>query len=337
MAAMQDNQHNPAAHPYDALRPALVLDAIEAAGFTPDGRLLALNSYENRVYQVGIDEGPAVVAKFYRPGRWSRAAILEEHDFAKELVERDLPVVAPLMDGAGRTLLEHQGFLYAVYPRQGGHWPELESTQDLTRMGRFLGRLHAVGAVRGFGHRPQLSIEEMGDASVSFVVDEGFVPVDLVSAYRTLADDLLIGVRAAFERAGAYRAIRLHGDCHPGNVLWTEDGPHFVDLDDTCSGPAVQDLWMLLSGDRAEMNVQLGALLEGYTQFHDFDPRQLHLVEALRTLRMMRYSAWLARRWHDPAFPKAFPWFGQPRYWEEQILALREQAALLSEPPLIWP
>ena len=325
-----------AGHPYERLQPGLVLDAVEAAGYRPDGRLLALNSYENRVYQVGIEDGPTLVAKFYRPQRWSRAAILEEHDFAVELVERDIPVVAPLADAAGGTLHEHQGFRYALYPRQGGHWPELQSDQDLLRMGRFLGRMHAVGALRRFGHRPELSIQEFGEASVAFVVEHGFVPPDLSVAYRTLTDDLLVAVHAAFARAGPYPAIRLHGDCHPGNVLWTDDGPHFVDLDDACSGPAIQDLWMLLSGDRTDMTAQLGALLEGYNQFYDFDPRQLHLLEALRTLRMLRYSAWLARRWDDPAFPRSFPWFGQPRYWEEQILALREQAALLSEPPLVW-
>lgn len=334
--AMEHNKDGAVAHPYEKLGPGLVLDAIEAAGYRPDGRLLALNSYENRVYQVGIEDGPTLVTKFYRPGRWNRAAILEEHDFAIELVERDIPVVAPMADSVGRTLREYANFLYAIYPRQGGHWPELQSSQDLTRMGRFLGRLHAVGAIRRFGHRPQLSIEEFGVASVEFVLAHGFVPQDLVHAYRTLTDDLLVAVRAAFERAGPYSAIRLHGDCHPGNVLWTDDGPHFVDLDDACSGPAIQDLWMLLSGERAEMNQQLGALLDGYSQFYDFEPRQLHLVEALRTLRMLRYSAWLARRWDDPAFPHTFPWFGQPRYWEEQILALREQAALLTEPPLVW-
>lgn len=338
---MEHNKEGPATdmatgHPYDQLQPGVVLDAVEAAGFLPDGRLLALNSYENRVYQIGIEGGPALVAKFYRPGRWSDAAIVEEHAFACELAQREIPVVAPLADGSGRTLLVHAGFRYALYPRQGGHWPELQSGQDLERMGRFLGRLHAVGAIRAFRHRPRLSIESFGEESVAFVLEQGFVPPDLVTAYHTLTDDLLLAVRAAFERAGPFAAIRLHGDCHPGNVLWTDDGPHFVDLDDACSGPAIQDLWMLLSGSRAEMNAQLGALLDGYSQFHEFDPRQLHLVEALRTLRMLRYSAWLARRWDDPAFPRSFPWFGQPRYWEEQILALREQAALLSEPPLTW-
>lgn len=323
-------------HPYERLQPGLILDAVEAAGYRPDGRLLALNSYENRVYQVGIEHGPALVAKFYRPRRWSRASILEEHAFAAELAEREIPVVAPLAGADGGTLHEHRGFRFALYPRQGGHWPELQSEPELARMGRFLGRLHAVGALRGFVHRPALSIREYGDDSVAFVIEHGFVPPDLITAYRTLTDDLLLAVRAAFDRAGPYGPIRLHGDCHPGNVLWTDDGPHFVDLDDACSGPAVQDLWMLLSGDRAEMSTQLGALLDGYTQFHDFAPRQLHLVEALRTLRMLRYSAWLARRWDDPAFPRSFPWFGLPRYWEEQILALREQAALLSEPPLVW-
>ncbi len=324
------------AHPYERLQPGLMLDAVEAAGYRPDGRMLALNSYENRVYQVGTEAGPTLVAKFYRPQRWGREAIAEEHAFAVELRDHEIPVVAPLADASGNTLHEHAGFYYAIYPRQGGHWPELQSQQDLGRMGRFLGRMHAVGAVRSFNHRPSLSTREYGADSVSFVLEHGFVPAELTHAYGTLCADLLLAVDAAFDRAGRYPVIRLHGDCHPGNVLWTDAGPHFVDLDDACGGPAVQDLWMLLSGGREDMTVQLGALLDGYSQFHDFDPRQLHLIEALRTLRMLRYSAWLARRWDDPAFPRNFPWFAQPRYWEQQILALREQAALLSEPPLMW-
>lgn len=321
------------AHPYDALTPDVILDAVEAAGFQCDGRLLALNSYENRVYQVGIEAGAPVVAKFYRPGRWSNAAILEEHAFARELVAHEIPVVAPLAFD-GETLLESHGFRLALYPRRGGHPPELDRPDTLHWLGRFIGRIHAVGAVRGFRHRPTLSLESYGGASVRFLLEHDWLPDHVREAYETVTRDLLHAVQAAFQRAGDVRSIRLHGDCHPGNILWTDAGPHFVDLDDARMGPAVQDLWMLLSGDRAEMTAQLAEILDGYGQFFDFDPRELNLVEALRSLRILRYAAWLARRWADPAFPHNFPWFAAPRYWEEHVLALREQLALLQEPPL---
>lgn len=321
---------------YRLLDPDRVLDAVESLGFRSDCRVLALNSYENRVYQIGIEDGPALVAKFYRPGRWSDAAILEEHGFALALAERDLPVVAPL-PVQDRTLHEHQGFRFALYPRRGGRWPDLDDPDKLERLGRLLGRIHAVGAAGRFEHRPALDMAAMGEWPRAWLLERGFIPEYLRPAYASLTADLLERVRAAFARAGAVQAIRLHGDCHPGNILWTDAGPHFVDLDDCRTGPAVQDLWMLLSGDRGERTGQLAALLEGYGQFRDFDSRELHLVEALRTLRMLHYSAWLAQRWDDPAFPLAFPWFNTPRYWEEQVLALREQAAALDEPPLaVW-
>ncbi len=321
-------------HPYEALTPDAVLNALEAEGFVCDGRLLALNSYENRVYQVGIEDGAPVVVKFYRPGRWSDAAILEEHGFALELAGHEIPVVAPLADAGGRTLFEHAGFRFAVFPRRGGRWPELDNADNRLWLGRFIGRIHAVGETRPFEHRPTLTIESFGEASVRYLREHDFIPDHLHAAYDSLTADLLVQIRAAFERAGPVASLRLHGDCHPGNILWTDDGPHFVDLDDARMGPAVQDLWMLLSGERAERTIQLGDVLEGYEEFRDFDPRELHLVEALRTLRLLHYSAWLARRWDDPAFPRSFPWFNTHRYWEEQVLSLREQAAALSEPPL---
>jgi Ser/Thr protein kinase RdoA (MazF antagonist) len=314
-----------------------VLDALASAGFAGDGRLLALNSYENRVYQVWLEDAesakPSVVAKFYRPGRWSEAQILEEHAFTGELAEREIPVVAPLSAG-GNTLHHHGGFRFAVYPRRGGRTPELEDPDTLEWMGRFIARIHAVGALRPFAARPALDIETFGREPRDWLLASGFVPADLFEAWKSVAELALEGIARCYERAGEVRTLRLHGDCHAGNVLWTDEGPHFVDFDDCRSGPAMQDLWMLLSGDRAAMTRQLADVLAGYEDFHDFDPRELHLLEALRTLRLIHYSAWLARRWDDPAFPAAFPWFNTQRYWQDRILELKEQVALMQEEPL---
>lgn len=323
----------PDATPYSTLTPDVVLDAVESIGLRSDGRLLALNSYENRVYQIGIEEGAPVVAKFYRPQRWSDAQILEEHTFSQELAEREIPVVAPLAI-AGRTLHEHGGFRFAVYPRRGGRAPEFDNLDTLEWMGRFLGRIHAIGALRAFDTRPALDIATFGDEPRDYLLNEGWIPADLNEAYETVSAHALDAVRRCYEEAGEIALLRLHGDCHAGNVLWTEAGPHFVDFDDSRMGPAVQDLWMLLSGERAEMTRQLETVLAGYEEFHDFNPRELHLVEALRTLRLIHYSAWLAQRWEDPAFPAAFPWFNSQRYWQDRILELREQLALMQEPPL---
>ena len=320
--------------PYAGLTPDTVLNALESVGLRADGRLLALNSYENRVYQVGMEEGPPVVAKFYRPARWSDAQILEEHAFVLELAERELPVVAPQALAGGVTLHAFAGFRFAVYPRRGGRAPELDDPDTLEWMGRFIGRIHAAGATRAFAHRPALDIATFGDESRAYLLAHGCVPADLIAAWSSVAAQALDGVRRGFDRAGAVRPLRLHGDCHAGNVLWTDDGPHFVDFDDCRTGPAVQDLWMLLSGDRPDMTRQLADVLEGYEDFFDFDPRELYLVEPLRTLRLIHYSAWLARRWDDPAFPAAFPWFNTQRYWQDRILELREQIALMDEPPL---
>ncbi len=321
-------------HPYSGLTPDVVLNALESVGLCCDGSLQALNSYENRVYQIGIADAPPVVAKFYRPERWSDAAILEEHAFARELEEREIPVVAPLALAGGKTLHAAEGFRFAVFPRRGGRAPELDKPDTLQWMGRFLGRIHAVGAVTPFRERPTLDIASFGEDSRDYLLSHGFLPDDLLAAWQSVADQALNGVRRCYERAGSVSSIRLHGDCHAGNVLWTDDGPHFVDFDDCRMGPAVQDLWMLLSGERAEMTHQLGDVLAGYEDFCDFDARELHLVEALRTLRLLHYSAWLARRWDDPAFPAAFPWFNTQRYWQDRILELREQVALMDEPPL---
>lgn len=321
------------APPYNGLDPNVVINAVEAFGYPCDGRLLALNSYENRVYQVGIDEQTPIIAKFYRPERWSDAMILEEHAFALELQEAEIPMVAPLLFD-GETLLEHAGFRFALFPRRGGRTPELDNDDTLEWLGRFLGRIHAVGASRPFEHRLELTIQRFGIEPREYLLNGGWLPGHLEAVFAGLTEDLLNQIKNAYARCGKYQAIRLHGDCHPSNILWTDDGPHFVDLDDCQSGPAIQDLWMLLSGDRVEMGGQLSMILEGYEQFHEFDPRELHLMQALRTLRMIHYTAWLARRWHDPAFPLAFPWFNTMNYWEQQVLDLREQAALIDEAPL---
>ncbi len=323
-------------HPYDALTPDLVLDAVDARGYLTDGRLLALNSYENRVYQAGIEDATPLVAKFYRPGRWSDAQILEEHAFARELAEQEIPVVAPLTIDRD-TLFEHTGFRYALYPRRGGRAPEPGNPDQLEWLGRFIGRIHATGRARSFQHRPRLSVQAMGVDSLGVLresaAESWSLPEYLRDNFLDAGDRLLESVAATFESA-IFDTLRLHGDCHPGNILWTDAGPHFVDLDDCITGPAVQDIWMLLAGPRHEQEAQLRIFLEGYEQFAEFDPAELALIEPLRALRMIHFMAWIARRWDDPAFPPAFPWFGTPRYWEEQLNNLREQREALEQPLL---
>ena len=323
----------PDPHPYDRLTPDAIIVAVESLGRISDRRILALNSYENRVYQVGIEGGSPIIVKFYRPGRWTDAAIHEEHGFALELAAAEIPMVPPIVRD-GQTLFESEGFRFAIFERRGGHWPELGTRTEREWMGRFLGRMHLVGRRQRFRHREHIDVERLGHQSRNFLLDQGWIPPHLESAYDSLTGDLLEQIELAFEEASGTTYIRLHGDCHRGNVLWTDAGPHFVDLDDCVMGPAIQDLWMLLAGSRAEMSEQLSQLLEGYRHFCDFDRRELVLVESLRTLRMIHYSAWLARRWSDPAFPHSFPWFREPRYWENHILALREQLAAIGEGPL---
>ncbi|KXS30976.1 MAG: Protein RdoA [Candidatus Gallionella acididurans] len=320
--------------PYTALDPDAVLDALESINLRGDGRLLALNSYENRVYQVGMEEGPPLIAKFYRPARWSDAEILEEHAFVATLAAREIPVV-PALEISGRTLHEYNGFRFAVFTRHGGRAPELDDRNTLEWMGRFIGRIHAVGALQPYRHRPTLDIGSFGVEPSTYLLAHDFIPAELVEVYRGVIGLALDGIRRCYDRAGVLINIRLHGDCHIGNVLWTDAGPHFVDFDDSRMGPAIQDLWMLLSGERADMVRQLADLLAGYEDFHEFEPRELHLVEALRTLRLIHYAAWIARRWDDPAFAVAFPWFNTQRYWQDRILELREQIALMNEPPLL--
>lgn len=331
--AVSDSDSVVAPAPYAALTPSVILDAVDAGGYRADGRLLALSSYENRVYQVGLEDGGMLVVKFYRPGRWTDEAIHEEHAYALELAARELPVVAPLVTAAG-SLLVHAGFRYALYPRRGGRTPELADPDTLLQLGRFVGRLHAVGALAAYRHRYTLDLDTYGRVPHAYVLAGGFVPDDLRAAYSSVVADLFTRMERAVARAPRVERIRVHGDCHAGNILWTDGGPHFVDLDDTCMAPAVQDVWLALSGDRASMTLQLSEFMEGYRQFRDFDRSELHLVEVLRTLRLIHYAGWLARRWHDPAFPANFPFFNTQRYWQDHILELREQAAALDEPPL---
>lgn len=326
---------NAAALAFADLDPNDILTAIADIGFDCDGRFLALNSYENRVYQVGIENGPPVVAKFYRPERWSDAAILEEHEFAIDLANQEIPVIPPEVLG-GSTLHRSGHHRVAVYACRGGRAPDLDNYDLLSQLGRLVARIHLEGEISRFRHRPSIDINSYGVESLEYLLDNDFIPEDNCAAYESVAELVLDGVEACFERCGHSREIRLHGDFHPGNVLVARDQLHIVDLDDARHGPSIQDLWMFLSGDREEQTPQLAALLEGYQSFRPFDARELHLVEALRSLRIMHYAAWLARRWEDPAFKAAFPWFDSRRYWDDHVLALREQVALMQEAPLEW-
>jgi Ser/Thr protein kinase RdoA (MazF antagonist) len=311
--------------PYATLSPDCILDAVGACGLWTDGRLLALNSYENRVWQVGLERVGAepsqpVIAKFYRPNRWSNAAIVEEHAFTLELAAAELPVVAPLVF-ADRTLLLHNGFRYALTPRRGGRAPTLDSPDQLQWLGRLIARMHAVGARQPFDHRGTLDRDTMVRQSMQAVLGSSLLPTSLQSHYRAAADRLDAAIAQRQSAIGPLRQLRLHGDCHPGNVLWTDDGPHFVDLDDARMGPAVQDLWML-AGDARTMD----AMLEGYRQFRDFNDDELILIPVLRAMRQMHYAGWIAARWHDPAFPTAFPFAAESRWWEQHIADLHELA-----------
>ena len=318
--------------PFNGLTPAVVLDAAAAAGLDPDGRLFALNSYENRVYQLHGADGPLVL-KFYRPARWSDAQIAEEHEFTAELAAAELPVAAPLTLG-GTTLIHYDGFRFACFPWLRGRAPELDAPEARQLLGRTLARVHQVGARRPFEVRPHIGIERLGWAARSQVLSSELLPAALTDRYSSVSGALLERVVAGFAAVGHTTDIRLHGDCHLGNLLWNERGPAFVDLDDCAMGPRVQDLWMMLSGSPAEQQRQWGEIFEGYSQFADFDLRELALIEPLRALRMLHHAAWVAHRWSDPAFPRAFPWIGEPRYWEGYIQDLLEQIEAIDDPPL---
>ncbi|MEE9319756.1 MAG: serine/threonine protein kinase [Granulosicoccus sp.] len=322
---------------FRTLDPHQILDAIDSAGWQTDGRVSALNSYENRVYLIGLEDGSSIVSKFYRPARWTDAAILEEHAFCERLVEHDLPVITPLKNDAGQTLLQAGPFRFCLYPKAGGRPPELDNPEQLTVIGRTLARLHLVGDVHQFEHRPHIGIERLGEASVDFLLESALLPHDVSQAYESLVQHLLPTIREQIDLAGPVHEFCIHGDFHPGNILWgMGDTPHVLDFDDSGIGPAIQDLWMFISGDRQYAQARLGDILDGYHEFRDFDDRELALIEPLRTLRIIHYAAWIARRWDDPAFKQAFPFFASDRFWDEHILSLREQQSALDEAPLIY-
>jgi len=320
-------------HDFAALDPTLIIDSVESLGMQSDARIFPLNSYENRVYQIGLEEGtefaPKIIGKYYRPNRWSNEQIQEEHDFTTELAELEIPVVAPLQFNQ-QSLLNFNNFRFALYPQKGGRTAELDNAEHLEWIGRFLGRIHLAGASKSFSSRPTLSVQDFAIDSAEFLLKNNFIPDYLLEAYETLSADLIELLKQRFN-SDTVNNIRLHGDCHSGNILWTDKGPHFVDFDDCRSGPAIQDLWMLLSGDRAEQQLQLNHVLDGYFEFAELNPAELRLVEPLRSLRLMHYASWLAKRWSDPSFPLNFPWFNTPNYWEQHILELREQFSLLQD------
>ena len=320
------------AHPYTRLTPETVMDAIESLGYLCDARNIVLNSYENRVYQVGIEDDSPLITKFYRPDRWSKQAIEEEHRFCLQLQEDEIPVVAPLLID-GQSLFEWQGFWFAIYPRRGGHAPELTRTDDLELIGRWVARLHQVGGRESFQHRPSQSGASDLAGWAEQVLNSGLMPSDYHAVYQSLIRDLETAVREQFQPEG-HRHIRLHGDMHNGNLLLRDEQLYLVDFDDCYQGLAMQDIWMLLSGHRDEQMSQLNAIRRGYEVFRPFPYDELRHIEALRTLRIIKYAAWLCQRWEDPAFPMAFPWLDGHRFWSEHVLTLREQLAGLYNEPL---
>jgi Ser/Thr protein kinase RdoA (MazF antagonist) len=331
---MINKSHGGDLQPFSGLTPSVVLDAAADVGLMPDGRLFALNSYENRVYQLGAGERQLVL-KFYRPARWSDAQITEEHEFAAELAAAELPVAAPLVI-EGTALFDYQGFRFAAFPWMRGHAPELDAPQARQLLGRTLARVHQVGARHAFRVRPRISVERLGWQPRAQVLANELLPASLREQYSTVSGILLERISERFAATQHWQEIRLHGDCHLGNLLWNEHGPVFVDLDDCAMGVRIQDLWMMLAGGTpAEQQQQWNDLLEGYRQFADLDFSEITLVEPLRGLRMLHHAAWVVTRWADPAFPRAFPWFGEPRYWEGYLNDLMEQIAAIDDPPLL--
>ncbi len=323
---------------YSNLTPDTVLDAAASVGYDVNASIIPLNSYENRVYQIGINDSSPIITKFYRPRRWSNEAIMEEHSFSIELSELEIPVIAPFTDNDNKTLHYYNGYRFAIFPKQAGRSPDTDNMDQLYRIGRFIGRIHAVGATKNFQHRPSLEIQNYGYDAIDFLFNNNFIPAELDDSYKSTVEILIKKVESIFTTY-KYKNIqkqRIHGDCHISNILWRDEGPHFVDLDDCITGPVVQDIWMLLSGDRAEMTAQLSEILEGYSEFNSFNTSQLVFIESLRALRLLHYSSWLAKRWNDPAFPHNFPWFNTTKYWQDQILILREQISMLDEEPLFW-
>ena len=319
--------------PFTGLSPEVVLDAAASVGLDVDGRLFALNSYENRVYQLGSTDG-MLVLKFYRPARWSDAQIDEEHVFTEEMAAAELPVAAPVRL-EGRTLFKYREFRFAAFPWMAGRAPELDAPEARQIFGRTLARMHQIGARQPFLVRPKLGVRRLGWEAREQVLSGELLPEYLHARYESVSATLLERVEQTFQDAGDVRDIRIHGDCHMGNLLWNERGPVLVDLDDCAMGPRVRDLWMMLAGSGSEQQRQWSELLEGYAQFADFDFREVRLIEALRALRMLHHAAWVSHRWLDPAFPRAFPWLGEPRYWEGYLRDLIEQVEVIEDPPLL--
>jgi Ser/Thr protein kinase RdoA (MazF antagonist) len=319
--------------PFTGLAPEVVLDAAASVGLDVDGRLFALNSYENRVYQLGSSQG-ALVLKFYRPARWSDEQIHEEHELTAQLAEAELPVAAPVVV-AGRSLFDFSGFRFAAFPWMRGRPPELDAPDAREILGRTLARIHQVGARQPFRVRPRIGLQRLGIDAREQVLAAELLPPRVEERYSRVSAELLERVAAALQEVGPVKEIRIHGDCHLGNLLWNEQGPAFVDLDDCAMGPRVQDLWMLLSGSASDQQRQWAEIVTGYQQFADLDFREMRLVEPLRALRMLHHAAWVSHRWIDPAFPRAFPWFGEERYWDGYVADLREQLNAIDEPPLL--
>ena len=320
-------------HNFAALSPDRVMDAVESLGYRCDARNLELNSFENRVYQIGIEDSEPLIGKFYRPNRWTDDQIIEEHQMTLNLAAQDLSVVAPI-ELNGKTLFHHEGYRFSLYPRRGGRPPNLDDLDNLEVLGRHIGKIHAATSSTSFRYRPAITVDAYATETRTYLLAHNFIPDELMAAYTTVSEQLIEKLEHRFEAASSVKQIPLHGDCHMGNVLWRDDVPHFVDFDDARTGHPIQDLWMMLSGEREEQTIQLDVILEGYNTFAEFDARQIQLIEPLRTLRLMYHAAWLARRWDDPAFPRAFPFFNSTRYWSDHILELREQTAKLQEPAI---
>ncbi len=323
---------------FSNLTPALILDAIESLGVQVTSGLLALNSYENRVYQFSTENNTRMVAKFYRPSRWTNEQIQEEHDFAFELNDLELPIISPLKfsvaDRPYASLHQFEGYRFALFPSVGGREFEVDNLEQLELMGRLIGRIHASSAKKPFKHRLNINTEEYLDDSALILKESSLLPKHLHLAFFAILTPVIECTKRLFnQHIKNVRHIRLHGDCHPGNILW-RDGPSVVDLDDCRSGPAIQDLWMMLSGDVMQQQIQLETLIEAYEEFNAFDMTEFNLIEPLRAMRMVHYMAWLCRRFEDPAFPRAFPWFTEDKYWENQILSLKEQLADLQQPAI---
>lgn len=321
-------------HAFRGLDPDSILDALESTGLRSDGRVLTLNSYENRVYQIGVDNAEPVIAKFYRPGRWSDDAIIEEHAFTLALADSEIPVVPPTILDNGQTLHHFKSHRFAVFVRRGGRTPDLNDGEQLEQLGRFVARIHAVGSEQPFAHRPQINLQTYCIDPSQYLLEHDVVPSEVRDAYEQLIQDLVSGIEACQARAGEVKQIRVHGDAHWGNILWRDGIPHIVDFDDARNAPAVQDLWMFLAGERHEQVASLSYVIDGYQQFREFDARELHLLEAMRTLRLIYFTAWIGRRWDDPMFKTAFSWFDNPGWWREHMQTLHQQLDAMQQPPL---